>query len=301
MQMLFKKSFMAMFLALTVSTPSFSQTSGKAIVAIYSIDDLAQSGQSAQLTKMLETAITATSKFRVIERNALGKLVGEQSRARSGLVTSNNAGKIGGFEGADFLIYGSITSASMVSKNLFGMRAEPDPQYPSVCMDIFVTFGVDIKITDARSGEVRYVSSINETKKAGTSCLQGKTLDLTNLLRSTSEKIASSLVTAVYPMQVASVQPDGVLVLNYGEGSVAQNAIYGIYEKGEAVIDPATGEKLGSDEEIIGYAQVTAVQGRISRAAPIGAFSRPPQIGAVARIATKAQLEQWKRAMKARR
>lgn len=115
-------------------TPVFAQTSGKAIVAIYSMDDLAQSGQTAQLTQMLETAIAATSKFRVVERNSLGKLVGEQARARSGLVTSNTAGKVGGFEGADFLIYGSITSASMVSKNLFGMRAEPSPQYPDVCM-----------------------------------------------------------------------------------------------------------------------------------------------------------------------
>lgn len=282
-------------------TPVFAQTSGKAIVAIYSMDDLAQSGQTAQLTQMLETAIAATSKFRVVERNSLGKLVGEQARARSGLVTSNTAGKVGGFEGADFLIYGSITSASMVSKNLFGMRAEPSPQYPDVCMDIFVTLGVDIKITDARSGEVRYVSSLNETQKAGTSCLRGKTLDLTNLLRTTAGKIASSLVTTVYPMQVASVQSDGVLVLNYGEGSVLPNAVYGIYEKGEAVIDPATGEKLGSDEELIGYAQISAVQGRISRAVQLGSFSRPPTIGAVARLASKAELDQLKRAKKDRR
>ena len=43
------------------------------------MDDVARSGQADQFSRMLETAITATSKFRVIERERLGELVGEQA------------------------------------------------------------------------------------------------------------------------------------------------------------------------------------------------------------------------------
>jgi hypothetical protein len=92
-------------------------------------------------------------------------------------------------------------------------------------------------------------------------------------------KVAYSLVTTVYPIQVASVH--GALVLNYGEGTVQPGVVYGVYAKGEAVVDPATGEKLGNDEERIGYVQITAVQGRISRAVPVGAFAQSPQVGAI--------------------
>jgi hypothetical protein len=97
---------------------------------------------------------------------------------------------------------------------------------------------------------------------------------------------------------VASVQQDGVLVLNYGEGTVQPGVVYGVYAKGEAVVDPATGEKLGNDEERIGYVQITAVQGRISRAVPVGAFAQSPQVGAIVRPASKDEIDHLKQAAK---
>jgi curli biogenesis system outer membrane secretion channel CsgG len=81
-------------------------------------------------------------------------------------VTSDTAGKVGGSEGADYLIYGSMTSASVVTKNLFGMRPSPIRVIP-MSVSMAVTLAIDIKITDARSGEVRYTSNINQTEKAG--------------------------------------------------------------------------------------------------------------------------------------
>ena len=273
------------------ASPAFAQ-GHKATVAVYQMDDVAHTGQGPTFTQMLQTAIAQTNKFSVLERTQISNLVGEQARARAGLVTSNTPDKVGGFEGADYLIYGSITSASVVTKNLFGMRAQPDPRYPTVCLDAFVTLGVDIKITDSRSGEVRYTSSINSTEKAGTACVGGTRYDLTNSLRNAANKVAYSLVTTVYPIQVASVQPDWVLVLNYGEGTIQAGNVYGVYSKGESFVDPATGEKLGNNEERLGYVQVTAVQGRISRATPLGLFAQPPSIGAIVRPASKEELEQ---------
>jgi hypothetical protein len=161
-----------------------------------------------------------------------------------------------------------------------------------------VTLAIDIKITDARSGEVRYTSNINQTEKAGTACVNGSRYDLSNILRNAATKVAYSLVTTVYPIQVASVQQDGVLVLNYGEGTVQPGVVHGVYAKGEAVVDPATGEKLGNDEERIGYVQITAVQGRISRAVPVGAFAQSPQVGAIVRPASKDEIDHLKQAAK---
>ena len=72
----------------------------KPVVSIDDIQDLAHTGQAAVLRQMIETTVVNTGKFRIMERNAQGMsvLLGEQQRAKSGLVTSNTPGKVGGFE-----------------------------------------------------------------------------------------------------------------------------------------------------------------------------------------------------------
>ncbi|MFX6201973.1 hypothetical protein ABTF50_21465, partial [Acinetobacter baumannii] len=47
----------------------------KPVVAIYEMDDVAHSGQAETFSRMIETSIAATSKFRIIERQNLDKLV----------------------------------------------------------------------------------------------------------------------------------------------------------------------------------------------------------------------------------
>ncbi len=177
---------------------------GKPIVAIYQMDDVARSGQSATFTTMIETAVAATSKFRVMERERMNKLLGEQARARAGLVTSNKPGKVGGFEGADYLIYGSITTVSVSNKADIGSTMLAglfnNGNRGASCSNAVVTLGVDIKITDADSGEVKYVTRITETQKSAAACGGSAQVDTSLLLRSAAEKVATGLVTAIYPI-----------------------------------------------------------------------------------------------------
>lgn len=273
---------------------------GKPIVAIYQMDDVARSGQADAFSRMLETTIQATNKFRVIERERLGKLVGEQARAKSGLITTNRPGRMGGFEGADFLIYGSITTVSVSRKNDVGAQFlnnmfNANPQGNATCRNAVVTIGIDIKITDADTGEVRYVRRIDETRKSEAACGQEAQIDTTLLLRSAADKIAAGLITAIYPMQVAAAQADGTIVLNYGEGSVTPGATMGVFTKGESIRDPATGEVIGNDETLLGLIQVTDVQARFSKATPITPFPAAPAVGSIVRLATDSDLARFKK------
>ncbi|HTK34938.1 MAG TPA: CsgG/HfaB family protein [Caulobacteraceae bacterium] len=263
----------------------------KPVVAVYKIEDLTNSGSSQTFSTMIETAVESTSKFRVIEREHLATLVGEQARAKAGLVTSNTPGKVGGFEGADYLIYGTITTLSVTGKADFGssllagMLAGQNRQAPT-CGNLYATLGVDIKITDASTGEVRYVTRINETQKSATTCGGQAQIDKAVLMRSAADKVATALVTTIYPIQIAAVQGDGVLVLNYGEGAVQPGAIFGVYAKGDVIRDPASGEVIASNETKLGFIKVTEVTGRVSRAATISQFAAAPQIGAIVRPAS---------------
>lgn len=278
-----------------LATPLSALAQGKPVIAIYQMDDLARSGQAATFSTMIETAIAGTSKFRVIERERLGKLVGEQARAKSGLVTTNTPGKVGGFEGADFLIYGTITTLSVVNKadvagNLFNSMLGNNTN--AQCNNTFATLGIDIKITDARTGEVRYVNRLNEIQKSSAGCGGAMAaVDSAALMRAAADKVATGLVTAIYPVQIAAVQADGVIVLNYGEGAILPGAVMAIFSKGEVIRDPATGEILANNETKLGYLRVTDVLGRVSKAAPISAFETPPPVGAIVRAVSPAEAQ----------
>lgn len=272
---------------------------GKPIVAIYQMDDVARTGQADAFSRMIETSIAATNKFRIIERERLGKLIGEQARAKSGLVTTNRPGRVGGFEGADFLIYGSITNVSVSQKSDVGASMLGSlfaPQGSSVsCSNTVATVSIDIKITDADSGEIRYVRRIDETLKSASACSGTAQIDTSVLLRSAADKIAAGIVTAIYPIQIATVQADGVYILNYGEGSVQPGATMSVFTKGEEFVDPATGEKLGNNETLLGLIRITDVTARFSKALPVAGFATAAPIGAIVRTATPADLQSFKR------
>jgi hypothetical protein len=218
-------------------------------------------------TVMVETAIETTNKFRVMERRQLGNLVQEQAMAGSGMVTTNTPGKTGGFEGVDYLIYGSITSGSVSRKHDMGASFLLGALSGRAvdCAKAVATLVVNIKITDARSGEVKYAKEITETNESSSSCNGTAEVDSTGLLKDAASKVANGLVMAVYPIQIAAVQPDGSFVLNYGEGSITPGSYFAIYQKGEEIKDPASGEVIGSNETKLGVIQVSEVTGRFSR------------------------------------
>ena len=64
-------------------------------------------GNPQSFQTMLETAISQTNKFELMERSRMDDLLGEQALSAGGLTQGN--GQIGGLSGIDYLVYGSIT------------------------------------------------------------------------------------------------------------------------------------------------------------------------------------------------
>lgn len=279
-----------------------AQAQEKPIVAVRQIDDLAGTGQAEPFTAMVQSAVAQTGRFRVMERN-FGALLSEQQEANAGLVTTNTPGRSGGFEGADFLIYGTITSASSgrqadegasigrsLAGSMFGVSLGGTD-----CARSTATLAVDVKVVDGASGEIRFAKSLTQTSQTATSCSGDSALDSTNLLRSVADQIASGLVTTVYPIQVATVQADGTFVLNYGESALASGMILAVYGPSETIPDPATGAMMTIDGAKLGFIEVTDVTPRFSRATALGSFAATPSAGAIVREATPEDASQFRR------
>lgn len=279
------------------------------VVAVVKMDDLANSGQSAALSTMILSAIAQTQKFKVIEREQMGTLVKEQALGRSGMTTSRNRGKIGGFEGADYLIYGSITALSARKKTDFGttmllggLTKDKNGAGGQTCYSGEVSLSLDIKITDRETGQIRYVKRLDEIQKSGTICGTGvPESNAVVLFRSAADKVATGLVTTVFPIKVADVSADGTITLNYGEGAVKIGDKLTIFVPGKVILDPDNGQPMGNSETRLGLVQITDVQSRLSKAKAISGFASQPEVKSVARIATVEDLAFFKSDGKKRR
>lgn len=281
----------------------------KPVVSVDDIQDLANTGQEAVLRQMIETTIVNTGKFRIMERGDQGTavLLKEQQGAKAGLYTSNTPGKIGGFEGVDFKVYGTITTGQATNQHdtgasigMFvgggiadrigvpglgsGMRAN------SNCNSSSASLQVDIRITDGKTGEERYAKHVTQTEQGQTVCGGRSSVDISGLLRAAAQNVSMGLVTIMYPVKVVDVDADGQVLLNYGEGLLAAGDVFALFQQGKQIVDPDTGAVLGNSEKLLGLVQITEVMPKMSKAKMVTQFAFAPPVGTVARAATPDQL-----------
>jgi curli biogenesis system outer membrane secretion channel CsgG len=285
----------------------------KPVVSVDDIQDMAKTGQADALRQMIETTVVNTGRFRIMERGAQGTaiLLAEQQKAKAGLVTSNTPGKIGGFEGVDFKVYGTITTAAAGTTRDVGASAAMQlggrmfqqmggglgsavggtMLSNSNCNTSAASLAIDIRITDASTGEVRYAKQITQTNAGPTTCGGRSQVDISGLMRTASERISMGLVTIMYPVKVVDVEDDGQVMLNYGEGLLVPGDVFALTQQGKEIIDPDNGAVLGHRESFLGLVQITEVQPKLSKAKPVTAFASAPPVGTVAREATPEQLK----------
>lgn len=292
--------------AVLLSSFAAQAQDGQPVVGIVQMDDLTETGQAENFSAMIETALISSGKFRVIERTRLATLLGEQGLASGGITNTNQPGRTGGFEGVDYLIYGSITQISAVNRSdlgttmlsgiLGGRRNNSEG-----CYNTSVRMEADIRITDTNSGEVKFASSISEVQESAAVCGGGSQIDSGALLRAAADNISRSLSTTIFPIQIAAVQGDGTMILNYGEGAVRRGDYLMLYGETVEIPDPAGTGTIRIDGDQIGVVQVSDVQTAFSRAVPVSEFAFSPPVGTVARPVDEDVVEELTRSQRRRR
>lgn len=273
--------------SLGLSSPAAAQDDARPVVGIAQMEDLSGGGNAENFVAMIETAIIGSGKFRIIERARLSTLLEEQGLALGGTTTTNAPGQVGGFEGVDYLVYGTISSISATNRSdvggsllrgMLGGRGNSQE-----CYKTRVRMEADIRITDTETGEVRYATRISEEQDSATVCGGGSQIDSSALLRSTADQIATGLVTAIFPIQVAAIQSDGTIILNFGEGAVQAGDFLMVYGEATEIPDPSGTGTIRIDGEQQGAIQITDTQTGFSRAVQVSLFSVPLAVGAIAR------------------
>ena len=254
------KNILARTLALAVisiamASVSYAQ-SNKPIIGVGTFESSFSDYDSRNIQTAIETALSKTGKFTLIERGRLDQLLAEQNLSIQGLVDSG-ASEFGGFGGVDYLLYGRVTQLGLESKNLLIMSA---------CE---AKFGLDVRVVDVATAEIRLSENITDDDQVNTSdsesnpCRGIGISAFDNLAAKVSRKIAEKLTQNLFPVKIARVTGDQVY-LNYGAGFLKNGELLKIVTLGEGFIDPDTGEVLGADEELIGVVEVTETKAKFS-------------------------------------
>lgn len=239
---------------------------------VSTLDQILQ-GSNALLTTML----TKTGRFQIVSREGMQDLLDEQDLTDTGVIDPNDrqAGRAGEMAGAAFVAqvtldnYQDVTDRTIIAGR-FG-------DTPSERREIQMQ--ATLKIIDSSRGTIDHVETITISRQDLSDVLPGVRQDgrRTNALigeitRLFAERASLAIMDSVAPAKVVGYS-QGVVTFNRGDGTgVAPGQIWEIFYPGEPLIDPDTGENLGSEEIHIGWAVVTDVLPKTAKARAVEDF-----------------------------
>ncbi len=213
------------------------------------------------LSSDLMTYLVKTNKFNVVERNRMKDILTEQEFSESGYISPESAVKMGELIGADYFVMGKIEMLKA------GIKRKKIP-YTDTVRSLYVgKMVVNVRIVDSRGGKI--VAADKFTVEHEDRNPKGElTADefLEALKEKTVKEIVNGVVSGVFPLKVARVTGNTVYI-NRGSGVGFEVGDHlSILSQGEGLIDPDTGESLGSMEEEVGVVEVTSIQKKFSKA-----------------------------------
>ena len=213
---------------------------------------------------MLTTELVKTGRFIVLERKALADILGEQDLATGGRVSPETGAKTGVVIGAQALIRCAITeysykqnSSSGGFKGIRGISLGGN--------SVKAIVGIDTRIYDSTTSEILASTLAHGTATSGGLDVKysdskvdvgSSSFQSTPLGKASREAIDEARV----------IRADGkTLYLNAGEESgLSPGQTFTVFRAGEALVDPASGIRLGSPDRAVGTVRVTAVKPKYS-------------------------------------
>ncbi|UCG38277.1 MAG: hypothetical protein JSV00_08795 [bacterium] len=231
-----------------------------------------------RLTEMVITELMKTNRFIVVERGALDEVLREQDLGESGRVRQETAAKVGEVLGAQVLIKGAVTefiekeSGGAGGIIISGIGIGGKTSTGHVAMDM--------RLIDATSGQIlqshRAESKITNSALGGIAFFKGiafggSTFKKTPLGKATRNAVADAVRFVMENMedqpwegQVIKVDGQSVYINAGFNMNIANDMVFTVFSRGEDLIDPATGLKLGSAIKRIGTVRVVQVSDKFA-------------------------------------
>jgi hypothetical protein len=87
-----------------------------------------------------------------------------------------------------------------------------------------------------------------------------------NFIAMAANQLVETIIDQIYPVRIASITPDGQVIINQGGSRISAGRLMDVYSQGKELIDADTGESLGTTEALVATIQIDKVTPRISYA-----------------------------------
>lgn len=223
------------------------------------------------VSDMLATTLFKTGKFDIYERKQMEAILGEQSLQMSGALTTESAVKVGKLLGVKYLVVGSV--------NQFGQKETGVKAFGLGVRSTTAHVACDVRLIEVETGKLAAAEKGEGSESAtGVSVdysrieFGGNGFDDTIIGKATnkcvtdlSNKISTAFASQGLQGSIIKVTDAGQIYINLGDDSgIKVGQVLFVIRKGEALIDPDTGENLGSDNTQVGTVKVTALKGKFS-------------------------------------
>ncbi len=213
------------------------------------------------LSSELVTFLVKTNKFDVVERSRMKDILTEQEFSESGYISPETAVKLGKLIGADYFVMGKIEQFQA------GIENKKVPYVDEMQKQYEGKITANVRIVDSRGGKIvtanKFIIEHEDKNRKGELTPD----DFFDALKEKAVKeIVNGIIEGVFPLKVIKITGDKVYI-NRGSGvSFKVGETLTVFAQGESLVDPDTGESLGSAEEKIGSVEVLTIQKKFSTA-----------------------------------
>ena len=214
----------------------------------------------------MESSFRNTRKFRVLSRNkeVIKELREEQQFAESDMA-KGNAATSGAMSNAHYLVLPKVQNFKFYrSSKLLPNFDDKYRQQDSGLLRITA------QMVDTVSGQVVSTFDLKSTFSTKSKIVNRKggvpnNVYFSKMAKAVSAQLADQFVDAVYPMKVVKRTRKNQVIINRGkDGGLKKGQKYEVFFTGEELIDPDTGESLGSGEEFVGIIEIVRINPKLS-------------------------------------
>lgn len=242
------------------------------------------------MSKKLTSLLTETNRFSILDREHIQAFAFEQNILLSDVVSVEEKAKLSEIMGCDYMLVGTIRRANIKkwteSSKAIGRKIN---EYEG-------DFVFEYRIIAAATSQIWISDEIvlsldNNQVKNLSKKWRPERLDLEemrdNLVTMAAKEIVNGIVDSLFPVKIVKIDTNGKVVLNQGGKRFAKGQIFDVLGKGDILINPDTGEKIGTEEIRIGQIKVVKVTNAITYAEVISGDVAAIKDGMLCRFQSK--------------
>ena len=162
------KKLLLLIATLMVAGSAFAKD--RAVVAVLDFTNETQaawwqSDVGRELGGMLANELVSTGAFKVVERQKLDSVLGEQDLGASGRVSKSTAAKMGQITGAQYLVTGNVAAYEENTSSTGGGIGFKGISLGGKSSKAYLA--IDLRVVNATTGEVEFVRTVEGHSKGG--------------------------------------------------------------------------------------------------------------------------------------